>query len=150
MKRWQDPRVTACCWNLESVRNKQRREANPEDVVEWSQHQCWRDPVLVRRLLSIRKRIIATHLKRANSRLAEELRSVTVTGSGGDARRAWQLSRQVKSAVWAKEHPKHQQKISHLSKRVKLCSKHNTCRKIDLIWTKRTQLKMPLSSQENV
>ena len=116
---------------------QQDRESDLESVMEGSPVQCWRDPVLTRKLLTIRKRLVSKQLSKARSIVSGELRRAAVSGGKPGASQAWDQHREVRSKVWSQEHRRQQQKIAHLEKRAQDCNKHQCCRKVDKFWDAR-------------
>ena len=105
--------------------------------MEGSPSQCWREPGLIRKLLSIRRKIVKSQLKKAKTNLACEMKYVTATRSRKEVSDCWSQVRIMRKKIWDEEHPKHVKKVEHLKKKASNCSKHKTCKELDLLWAGR-------------
>ena len=117
--------------------SQQTVELDPEMKGEGSGEQCWRDPSLVKRLLSLRRRMVANQLRKARIALADKMKFLMSVNSSEESKVLWAEVRAAKLSTWGEVHPKHQQKIAHLVRRAENCSKHLACRKIDRVWNAR-------------
>ena len=104
---------------------------------ECSLSQCWREPKIVRKLLSLRKRVISTQLAKAKKVLRDELRLLASISTRQKTSEAREAAREASRRTWSELHPQHQRKVSHLQKRAEECGKHRTCKKLDKIWGER-------------
>ena len=73
---------------------------------EGSMTQCWREVALVRKLLTIRRRIIATQLRKARLSLSNEMKFLSAVSTKSQMTSAWQeaLTHQEPLAVEALTH----------------------------------------------
>ena len=117
-------------------------ELDPEVKGEDAGSQCWRDLSLVRRLLSVRRRMVAKQLRKARSTLAEEMKFLVSVSSKVQSEELWAEVRSAKSSTWAEMQPRHQQKIAHLARRAEDCSRHGACRRIDKVWRSRMSVSL--------
>ena len=117
----------------------QQKEKEQElgDRDERTVTQCWREPKVVRRLLTLRKRVVSTRLALARKALTGEMRAVAAMSSKQQTAAAWEEVRVKRRETWDELHPQHQRKVAHLMKRAHNCEKHRMCRKLDNIWKKK-------------
>ena len=117
--------------------NQRMIETDDPREKECSSNQCWRNPKLIRKLVTMRKKVVCEQLRKAKTKLQENMRYIAATCTKKKTGQAWETVRQVRRQVWDKESPKHSVKVSHLLKRSQDCNKHPRCRELDNMWARR-------------
>ena len=115
---------------------------------ESSDSQCWREPKIVRKLLSLRKKVVTTQLIKAKKVLRRELGLIAARSSKQETTKARAAVQEVSGETWRQMQPQHQRKVQHLTRRAEECDKHRVCRKLDKIW-KEKMIKCYQSSSES-
>ena len=125
-------------------------ELEPEiDLLGRSQVlKCWRDARLVRKLTSIRLRVVVQKLREARSVFASEMRDVGVNCSKSENAKAWDDVRRIQKKTWDVENPKHQQKVEHLTRRAGSCQSHRACREIEKLVDERWRRSIKIDKKQ--
>ena len=90
--------------------------------------KCWRDVKLVRRLTSVRLRVVSQKLREARMILSEEMKVLTLCRTKDQVGQAWEEVRRLQRETWNVESPKHQRKVEHLTGKAENCGTHKVCR----------------------
>ena len=85
----------------------------------------------MRKLTSVRLRVVAQKLREARCVLSEEMRDLSVNCFKSEVGQAWQDVRRIQKETWDAENPKHQQKFEHLTRRAEQCQNHRSCREVE-------------------
>ena len=107
-----------------------------------SQRKCWRDPLLVLKLVKVRLKEIKEKQSRARKVVSECLREAPAVMNSDEVKKLWKEVKEEKKVVWEENQPKHQQKVEHMRKVTANCGRHMECRRMDELRCQRRKMWM--------
>ena len=101
--------------------------------------QCWRDIPLVRKLISVRMDVVRKQWNESKAKHSMSARVLSATIGKEEMKEIWVQVQEIRRETWKTEDSCYQKKTSHLSKKARDCSKHNTCARINQLVTDRAK-----------